>query len=113
MKIETTRIKGSTLSIICSGRFGIGSEGNSSATLIQNEIESAISKYGHEIKVIEIDFLNVEYKWGDGPISAIASVLKSGLKIKYIANDQNVRSLSDLVHQSGFQNLFQIEVVSV
>jgi len=34
----STKITGSILTIICSGRFGIGSEGNSSAKFIQKGV---------------------------------------------------------------------------
>ena len=113
MKIENTNIKGSTLSIICSGRFGIGSEGNSSAQLIHKKIESAFSKADLKITEIEIDFLKVEYEWGDGPISALMSVINSDLKIKYLVNEQNARSLQNLFYQAGLQKLINIEIVQV
>lgn len=111
MKIISTKITGSILTIICSGRFGIGSKGNSSAKLIHNEIESAISKPDHDITEVNIDFLNVEYEWGDGPISAISSALKEELKIKYYVNNQNAQPLTNLLNQSGFQNIFDIEII--
>jgi len=113
MKIDKTIINGSTLSIICSGRFGIGSEGNSSAQLIRNELESAIHNTDNKITEIEIDFRMVEYEWGDGPITAIMSVINPDLKIKYLANEQNTQPLNNLLSQSGLQKLFTIEIVKV
>ena len=113
MKIDKTKIKGSTLSIICSGRFGIGSEGNSSAQSIHNELESAIHNADIKITEIEIDFRMVEYEWGDGPVTAIMSIINSDLKIKYLANEQNAQPLNDLFYQSGLQKSFNIEIVKV
>ena len=110
MKIVRTKITGSNFLIICSGRFGIGSEGNYSAKLIQKEIEQIISKPDLQITEVEIDFLNVEYEWGDGPISAISSVLNDRLKIKYFVNEQNAQPLINLFDQSGFREIIDIEI---
>jgi hypothetical protein len=110
IKIDKTFIKGSTLTIVCSGIFGIGSEGTPSAQLIRNEIVSFLNNKDLKVTYIEIDFRRVKYEWGDGPLSAIMSIMDSDLHIKYLASKENFQSLFTLFKQSGMQNLFNIKI---
>ena len=112
MKIDKTHIEDTTLTIVCSGKFGIGSQGNPSAHLIYVEIKSFLDDNDLKITQIEIDFRRVEYEWGDGPLSAIMPFMSKNLQIKFLASQENSKSLHSLFEQSGMLNLFNINILT-
>ena len=103
MRIDTIEFSESVLRMKCSGPFGIGSEGNPSGRLLKQSIESWITSHpGEHVKQIDIDYSDVEYTWGDGPLSSIIPFIQQGvIKIRLIGGSQNWKSLENLVGASG------------
>jgi len=102
--INSINRRGHCLFIVCSGEFGIGSEGNPSADLI---VETAVqwmdthpdSSLTHAV----IDFTDVDYLWGNGPTSAAVRIGRRGpTSITIKANDANQEPLENLLQKTGF-----------
>jgi hypothetical protein len=101
--INSIDVRGDCLFIVCSGEFGVGSEGNPSADLI---VETAVqwmdthpdSSLTHAV----IDFTDVDYYWGNGPTSAAARIGRRGLRsITIKSNDTNREPLENLLRRTG------------
>jgi hypothetical protein len=101
MKIDTvTYSPGSgILTLKCSGSFGIGTEGNPSAELLTRTIQHWIADYpGNPVNEIEIDYTEVDYSWGDGPVSSMVALLGQGVRtFRVIASSSNCDSLKSLL----------------
>ena len=113
MTIETKIIDYSDkiLRIKCSGDYGIGSEGNQSAEKVRKTIESWLKNNQVKTASLEIDYRDVHYEWGDGPISSIVPflrVLKVNQKIRFIVNERNKNAISNLVNYCNLP--FEIEI---
>ena len=72
MKIDKKIINGSTLSIVCSGKFGIGSKGNPSAQLIRNEIK--LDDFNDEDMQDIHDAVSTIHKRSEGLIHFVESI---------------------------------------
>jgi len=103
MQIDTVEFSESVLRVKCSGPFGVGSEGNPSGRLLKLSIERWIATNPEErVKQIDIDYSDVDYTWGDGPLWSIVPFIQQGVtKIRLIAGSQNWKSLENLVGASG------------
>ena len=103
MKVDLIQISDSVLSVVCSGPFGIGSEGNSSGELIKGAIEQWVEAHpADQIEQVDLDFRKVEYSWGDGPVSSLVYLFRKGIKqVRFFASEQNQDSLESLVVSSG------------
>ena len=102
MQIDGLFHRDRVLSVKCSGRFGIGSEGNPSAELLKSSIQHWIDAHpGVLIEQLDIDYSKVEYSWGDGPLWSAYPLVRRGVKkIRLIASAQNQAALESLVTES-------------
>jgi hypothetical protein len=103
MQIDAVEFSESVLRVKCSGPFGIGSAGNPSGRLLNQSIERWITTHpGERVKQIDIDYADVDYTWGDGPLwSIVPFILQGIIKIRLIGGSQNGKSLENLVRTSG------------
>jgi hypothetical protein len=104
MTVDSVEYTDSVLRVKCSGSFGVGSKGNPSAKVLRETIESWMNAHTEErVEKIEIDYTDVEYSWGDGPVSSVLPLIKRGVnRIRLIASPQNRAALQSLVDSSGF-----------
>ena len=103
MRINSICYEDQIMTICCSGEFGIGSQGQQSADLLFDRLIRWMDDHSDKhVKMIDLDFRNVDYKWGDGPISAMVPMVTrhSVSSIRIIANARNSRSLHDLIQES-------------
>ena len=105
MRIHSVDFDHSVLSVRCSGVFGIGSEGNPSGILLTESIERwMLSHPGQHVEQLVIDYADVEYSWGDGPVSSVIPFIKRGVtKVRLIASQQNLEPLQELVDGSDMR----------
>jgi len=103
MKIDTIEFNDSVLTLRCSGTFGIGSEGNPSGILITESVEGwMLSHPGENVEQLVVDYTNVEYSWGDGPLSSVIPIIKRGVaKVLLVPSVRNRESLETLVSESN------------
>ena len=99
MRVENLDYRDGTLEVVCSGQYGVGSDGNSSADLVKTSIEQWCSDHPDQTVVqIDVDYTGVDYVWGSGPVSSMVPFFAKGVaKCRIIANLRNRYSLADLV----------------
>jgi hypothetical protein len=87
------------LTVKCRGRFGVGSEGNPSSELLTRTIEDWILNHGNaRVTEIEVDYADVNYSWGDGPVSSMVPFLRQGVaRFHLIASPSNHDALKGLL----------------
>jgi hypothetical protein len=72
MQVDNIDFIDSVLVVKCSGVFGIGSEGNPSGSLLTKSIDEWMLSHPDErVEELVIDYSDVEYSWGDGPVSSM------------------------------------------
>ena len=99
MQIDSIESYDGTLTVKCSGTFGIGSEGIPSGNRLKESIEQWVADHPMAVvSRIHIDMTSVAYEWGDGPISSMISFLGSGVgHVQILAGAQNAKALESLV----------------
>jgi hypothetical protein len=104
MTIDSVDYTDPVLRVMCSGPYGVGSKGNPSAKVLRETIENWMDAHPElRVEQIEIDYTDVEYFWGDGPVSSVLPLIKRGVtRIRLIASSQNRAALQSLVDYSGF-----------
>ena len=111
--IEKTYIENRVLKIICSGEFGIGSNGNPRGAAISSIIEEHFKKKGNEIDSIIIDFQNVDYEWGDGIIwSVYRAFYNKQIPVTYYANLNNAKYIQSAISAFGETERIKLRVKS-
>jgi hypothetical protein len=106
MRIQTLEFDGRHLMVKCSGPFGVGSAGHSSAVLLREAIEEWLRCSVHvPVDELVVDFTDVDYEWGDGPVTSTLPLIAKRLvaRVRFVANANNRRSLQSLVDASGLQ----------
>ena len=104
-----------TLTVSCSGTFGIGSRGNVSGDLIARTVKGWIATNSkQQLAVVEVDYTRVEYAWGDGPVSSLVVFFQQGIqRFRLIAGPSNCNSLKNLLESCrlpGFELVRKDEV---
>lgn len=86
------------LKLKCSWVFGIGSKGNPSAAKITKVIEHWISDHPETLVTgLELDYTDVDYSWGDGPISSLIPFVVRGItKVCFVTSSRNYAALESL-----------------
>ncbi len=101
MKIDAvTYDSGSgTLEVNCSGRFGVGTEGQPSVDRLSRIVERWLADHPEKpVTEIEIDYTSVDYSWGDGPVSSVLSFMRQGVaKFRFIGSSSNCDSFKNLL----------------
>lgn len=69
MEVDDLNYRDGVPYVKCSGEYGVGSDGNPSAELLENVIAQWITEH-HPVTQIDVDYSEVDYSWGDGPLSS-------------------------------------------
>ena len=111
MQIDLLSFYDSILRVKCSGVFGAGSEGNPSGELLNSSIRNWMESHpGARVEQIDIDLIEVDYSWGDGPISSLISFISQDVtRFCFIAGPQNLKPLQNLIKISGLPG-FTVEM---
>ena len=99
MQVNALDYRDGALEVKCSGEYGVGSEGNPSAELVRVSIERWIADHPDQpVAQIDVDYTDVDYTWGDGPVSSMVPFLARGIaSCRIIAGLQNCQSPEELV----------------
>jgi hypothetical protein len=99
MKVTGLEFNDGVLRVTCSGEHGVGSEGHPSAILVKSSIDQWIENHpGQSVSQIEVDYTEVDYVWGDGPVSSLMGFHQQGVsRFRLIAGPNNLESLRGLV----------------
>lgn len=102
MQIDSLNFHDSILRVKCSGVFGVGSGGNHSGKRLRESIKNWMESHpGTKVEQIDIDLTEVDYSWGDGPISSLIAFITQGVaKFRFIASPQNRKPLHNLIKTS-------------
>ena len=103
--VENSRVR-----IVCSGVYGIGSEGNPSAQLVRDALEDALQLGKTSVLSVTVDYTEVRYEWGDGPIWSLWPAVERALEIEILASHANAGPLRRLFTESGFGAFRKIRV---
>src|SRR5262245_45572842 len=88
------------LMVKCSGRFAMGSAGVSEP-LLPAVKRWIVSHADSRVTEIVVDFREVEYSWGDGPVSSMVSLLHHGVsRFRFLASPSNQDALTSLIKAS-------------
>jgi len=103
MQIDAIKLTDGVLRVKCSGTHGVGSEGNPSGLALTQAVERWISTHPQDtIDELEVDYTDVAYSWGDGPVSSVVPFVKRGItRIRLIAGAENRQALEALVSGCG------------
>jgi hypothetical protein len=103
MRIDEIACENDVLTVRCSGVFGAGSEGNPSTALLRDSIKSWLQEHrGNPLAEIELDLSNVEYVWGDGPVSSMLPFVAAGVsRVRIISSPDNRDALQNLIEESN------------
>ncbi len=99
MLVDTMIYESGTLSVRCSGTFGIGSLGNPSGDLLRESIRHWMTDHPAAVVTrIQVDLTIVEYIWGGGPVSSMMPLFRSGIReVQVLAGPQNADALEELI----------------
>ena len=98
--VDEIELEAQTLTVRCSGFFGRGSEGAGDGGKLRSSIDSWLDgNPATQAKQIVIDFRDVDYVWGDWPVSAVLPIVKQRgiLEIRYLASPDNRQALEGLI----------------
>ena len=80
MEILGLSYRDGVLEVICSGRYGVGSEGNPSGRLVATSIEGWMADHPDQpVSRVTVDYRKVDYSWGDGPIWSVIPLFRRGV----------------------------------
>jgi hypothetical protein len=101
------------LKVKCSGVFGRGSLGNPAAEKIAEVIEYWIKDHPETlVSGLELDYTEVDYSWGDGPVSSLIRFLVRGVtKVRFVASSRNYEALKGLLEVCG--PVFDFELIRI
>ncbi len=99
MKVTGLEFNEGVLRVTCTGEHGVGSEGHPSAILVKSSIDQWIESHpGQSVSLIEVDYTEVDYVFGDGPVSSLMGFYQQGVsRFRLIAGPNNLESLEGLV----------------
>ena len=101
MVIREALIGDGVARIRCAGVFGVGSAGNPSGHVLKAALEELLGGHEGEASAVVVDFTEVEYQWGDGPVWAVYPAWRRGLHVTYLARGQVAAALRGLVEATG------------
>lgn len=96
------------ITVRCVGSFGTGSKGNPSTQLVAESVKNWMDQHPDDfVAGIILDLREVEYEWGDGPISSLIPLLSLSVgSLGILASDENRAALQNLVAASKVPYLF-------
>ena len=112
MIIVDAAVDGAVLRLVCSGTYGVGSEGNPSGHVVKDTIKRFMNCDADPPTEVVIDFTRVEYVWGDGPgWSVVPWALHA--KVTYLVSDQNEEALTRLFSTTKLYKVLKITISRV
>jgi len=110
MKVLDVIRDGSSPRIRCSGKYGIGSEGNLSGRVLKEALEVALLAHGDSVSEVVVDYSDADYEWGDAPNWSTSPAIRRRLAVRFVASKANREALSTLLAKTGFDRFIQVEV---
>ncbi len=108
MEVADSSISSNALRIACAGEYGVGSDGNPSGELVRGVIEQCLQESPSLVSEIIIDFTEVDYEAGDGPVSSVMPAVERGLRITYIVGKANREPMNALLLASGLSEWIKV-----
>jgi hypothetical protein len=100
------------LKVRCSGTIGIGSESVSSMRPLANAVAAWLRSHPDQsVREIVVDFTDVEYRWGDAPVSCLLPFIRQGVdRVRFLASGRCASALEGLFAATNM-HWFSIEQV--
>jgi len=86
------------LRVRCSGTVGIGTESVDSMRSLTDAVASWMGQYPDDfVRDIVVDFTDVDYRWGDAPVSCLLPFFRQGIqRVHYVATASSALALETL-----------------
>ena len=103
MRVENLAYDSGVLRATCSGEWDAGSDGNPSCQLLTETIQCWLDEHPQQrVSMIEVDYRDVDYTWGDGPVSSLVPFLQRDIKsFRLLPSPANRDALLSLVQSSS------------
>jgi hypothetical protein len=98
IRVVLTQPAEGVLRVRCAGTVGIGTESTASMRPVGQAITEWMHEHGGEtVREIEVDFRDVDYRWGDAPIACFVPFLRNGVQqFRFLAGATSGQALESL-----------------
>jgi hypothetical protein len=99
MRLESIHCADGVLFVRCAGTVGIGSESTSSMRPVGDALAGWMSEHRDQtIREIVVDFIEVDYRWGDAPVACFMPFVRDGIqRIRFLAGVNSAAALESLL----------------
>ena len=99
MRVESIDVAEDLLRVRCSGTVAIGTESIASMRPVADALTAWMSEHpDHPVRVISVDFREVDYRWGDAPVSSLLPFVRQGVQqFVYLASRKSAPALETLI----------------
>jgi hypothetical protein len=102
IRVDAIRDENGALEAVCSGDWGIGSQGTPSARLAMESIDAWLAAHPQAaVREIRLDLRDVDYEWGDGPAWLFQLFRHRGFRFALRAGPRSLKGLRSLVDAFG------------
>ena len=112
MRVESIEYADGVLRVRCSGTIGTGTESVASMEPLSEALNGWMREHAnHPVKEIIVDFRDVDYRWGDAPISCLLPFLRKGVqRVHYVASARSAPALQNLLRMAAMPG-FSVEAL--
>ena len=98
MRVALTQAADGVLRVCCTGTVGIGTESTASMQPVSQAIHDWMHEHrGETVREIEVDFRDVDYRWGDAPVACFVPFLRDGVQqFRFLAGASSGPALESL-----------------
>jgi hypothetical protein len=110
LRVGSIECAAGVLRVRCKGTIGIGTESVASMEPLSEALEVWMRENpDHAVREIIVDFRDVDYRWGDAPISCLLPFLVTGVqRVHYVASASSAPALEDLLRTAAMPG-FSVE----
>jgi hypothetical protein len=103
LRLESMHGGEGVLSVRCTGTVGIGSASNASMHPVRDALAGWMREHEDEtVREIVVDLTDVDYQWGDAPVSCFVPFVREGVKrIRFLAGPGSAPALESLVETAN------------
>ena len=99
MRVESIHYVDGLLNVRCTGTIGIGTESTVSMRPVGDAVAGWLREHRDEaVREIEVDFREVDYRWGDAPVACFIPFLRDGVQaVRFLAGASSAPALESLI----------------
>jgi hypothetical protein len=103
VRVESIDCSAGVLSVRCSGVVGIGGQSVASMRCVSDALAEWMGAHSDDsVREIIVDFTDVDYRWGDAPISCMIRFCRRGdRRVHYVASAGSAAALEGLFRMAN------------